>query len=171
MTGPAESMRLRVLPLFAAAALAGCGGAPAGGAGFPGVQARGEVAMGVDQYTSSHVFEPLPDGGRVVLQRDAADSAGTAVIRVHLGRIAAAFAEGDFRLPGFVHAREVPGTRTMAERRAAIRYYSDTLPRGGQVRIVTTDPEALRAVHEFLAFQRSDHHAGAHLPGDSAAVP
>src|SRR3712207_4822980 len=26
---------------------------------FAGVQARGEVAMGVDQYTSAHVFEDL----------------------------------------------------------------------------------------------------------------
>jgi len=26
--------------------------------------------------------------------------------------------------------------------------------------MVTADPEARRAIHEFMAFQRRDHHAG-----------
>jgi hypothetical protein len=34
--------------------------------------------------------------------------------------------------------------------------------RGAEVRIHTTDPVALAAVHEFLAFQRIAHHAAAH---------
>ena len=37
---------------------------------FASMQSRGEVVMGVDQYTSAHVFEDLPDGGRIVLDRD-----------------------------------------------------------------------------------------------------
>src|SRR5881275_786571 len=45
---------------------------------FAALQKRGEMTMGVDQYTSAHRFEPLPDGGRIVLQRDSADSAGEA---------------------------------------------------------------------------------------------
>ena len=130
--------------------------------GFAGVQERGAMAMGVDQYTSSHVFESLPDGGRIVLQRDSVDSAGTATIRMHLQHIARAFADGDFALPGFVHATQVPGTEVMAARQASIRYSFDTLPRGGQVRIRTTDSLAVRAVHDFLAFQRHDHHAAGH---------
>jgi hypothetical protein len=120
--------------------------------------------MGVDQYTSSHVFEPLPDGGRIVLQRDEVDSAGTATIRAHLADIAGRFSAGDFRIPGFVHAQEVPGTREMAARRAVIRYQADTLPRGGMVRITSSDSVAIAAIHEFLAFQRMDHRAGVHHP-------
>ena len=162
-------MATRSGALASLALLAACRGAPGDERRFPGVQERGAVAMGVDQYTSAHVFEPLPDGGRIVLQRDSTDAAGTAVIREHMQRIAAAFATGDFRLPGFVHEQEVPGTAVMAERRAGITYTADTLPRGGQVRIRTDDPEAVRAVHEFLAFQRADHRAGSHLHGDSAA--
>jgi hypothetical protein len=118
--------------------------------------------MGVDQYTSSHVFESLPDGGRIVLQRDSADSEGTAVIRAHMRDIAARFAAGDFTIPGAVHAREVPGTKVMAERAAFIRYAADTLPRGGQVRVTTNDPAAIAAIHEFLQFQRMDHRAAGH---------
>src|SRR5690242_1144879 len=101
--------------------------APALDSGFAGVQRRGAAAMGVDQYTSSHVFEPLPDGGRIELQRDADDSAGTARIRQHMTEIAARFGAGDFSLPGFVHAREVPGTAVMAARRASISYTVESL--------------------------------------------
>jgi hypothetical protein len=127
---------------------------------FAGVQRRGREVMGVDQYTSTHRFESLPDGGRIVLQRDTADAEGTALIRAHLEHIARAFAAGDFRLPGEVHAQAVPGTPTMAARRAFIRYTVDTLPRGGELRLRSTDPTAVRAIHEFLAFQRREHHAG-----------
>ena len=115
--------------------------------------------MGVDQYTSTHVFESLPDGGRIVLQRDLADSAGEATIRAHLRHIARAFAAGDFQLPGFVHAQAVPGTARMKAARTAISYTMDTLPRGGMVRLRSADSSAVRAIHEFLAFQRRDHHA------------
>lgn len=117
--------------------------------------------MGVDQYSSTHVFEPLPDGGRIVLQRDGVDPVGTAVIREHMASIARAFSNGDFRLPGFVHDREVPGTAVMAARRGAIRYTSVKLPRGAGIRITTADSQAVRAIHAFLAFQRHDHRAGA----------
>jgi hypothetical protein len=134
----------------------------AGDSAFAGVQARGGVAMGVNQYTSRHVFEPLPDGGRIALQRDAADSEGAARIRSHMHEIARRFAAGDFALPGFVHARVVPGTEIMAAKRAAIAYAVDTLPRGAAMRIRSADSTAVRAIHEFLAFQRHDHRAGAH---------
>jgi hypothetical protein len=146
-----------------------CAPAPQGGtsssggdSSFAAMQERGMEAMGVDQYTSSHIFEPLPDGGRIVLQRDSVDSAGTEAIREHLASIAVAFSEGRFDIPGFVHAQVVPGTAIMAGRRTTITYTMDTLPRGGEVVIRTGDSTAVTAVHEFLAFQRSAHHAMGH---------
>ena len=155
--------------VYLAWALAACGPSAspkppvaAGDSAFAGVQARGGVAMGVNQYTSRHVFEPLPDGGRIALQREAADSEGAAQIRRHMHEIAGRFAAGDFALPGFVHARVVPGTEIMAARRTAIAYAVDTLPRGAALRIRSADSAAVRAIHEFLAFQRHDHRAGAH---------
>lgn len=129
---------------------------------FAALQQRGATAMGVDQYTSTHVFEALPDGGRIELQRDVEDPTGIEVIRSHLQGIADAFGRGDFRAPGFVHDGEVPGTNIMAERRARITYTYSALPRGGEVRIVTTDPKAIAAIHAFLAFQRGDHRTGEH---------
>src|SRR5437764_4105242 len=47
---------------------------------FAALQKRGEMTMGVDQYTAAHRFEPLPDGGRIVLQRASADRAGEATL-------------------------------------------------------------------------------------------
>ena len=119
--------------------------------------------MGVDQYTSAHVFEDLPDGGRIVLQRaDSTDTADIAAIRNHLHTIAAAFARGDFALPGQVHDQVVPGTAVMSTAATRIEYHASDLPRGGQVRIVTGDTAALTAIHTFLAFQRREHHAAGH---------
>ena len=129
---------------------------------FAEVQRRGHAAMGVDQYTSTHLFQPLPDGGRIELQRDAADSADRVRILEHMRKIAAAFGAGDFSVPGFVHARDVPGTAAMAARRARISFVVESLPRGAAVRLTTGDTSAIEAIHEFLAFQRQDHRAGTH---------
>lgn len=127
---------------------------------FAALQARGHVHMGVDQYTSTHRFDTLPDGGRIELRRDTDDARDIATIRAHLRGIARAFAHGDFGTPAAVHARAVPGTEVMAARRALIRYTYRDLPGGGEVRIATADPQALAAIHAFMAFQREDHRAG-----------
>lgn len=128
--------------------------------GFAAMQARGRGAMGVDQYTSTHHFDSLPDGARIELQRDSADEPGAAAIRDHLRAIAAAFASGDFTTPAFVHGQAVPGSAVMAARRDRIRYQVHDLPRGAELRITTSDAEALRAIQQFMAYQRREHRAG-----------
>ena len=50
--------------------------------GFAAMQQRGKMAMGVDQTTSTHRFDALPDGGRIELQRDTDDSLGQAHNRI-----------------------------------------------------------------------------------------
>ncbi len=130
---------------------------------FAAVQSRGEAVMGVDQYTSAHVFEDLPDGGRIILDRDSpTDTVGVTRIRQHMHDITAAFEAGDFTKPFQVHAEAVPGTAVMAARRSAISYREVDRPRGAEVRIRTRDPAAIAAVHAFLAFQRGAHHAAGH---------
>jgi hypothetical protein len=54
----------------------------------------------------------------------------------------------------------VPGTAAMARLKNEITYKASDLPRGGEVRITTKNAEAVKAIHEFLAFQRGEHHAG-----------
>lgn len=119
--------------------------------------------MGVNQYTSQHVFESLPTGGRIVLQRKESDSVGEAAIRAHMRTIATAFTSGDFAVPGFVHATsEVPGTVVMKQLKAEITYTPQDLPRGAEVVISTKNPKAVSAIHDFLVFQRMDHRTGMH---------
>ena len=120
------------------------------------------MAMGVDQNTSHHVFDDLADGGRIELQADSADSTAIAAIRAHLSTITSAFQAGNFSTPDFVHSGRVPGTDVMAAKRSAISYVFAALPRGGEVRITTHDAEALHAIHQFLAYQRQEHHAMGH---------
>jgi hypothetical protein len=161
-----------MVALILAAALSGCGDGPESRAGesaedsaFAALQERGAAkeGMGVDQYASVHRFDDLPDGGRIEFQDTAGDDDAVERIRAHLQEIVADFARGDFSTPAFVHDMEaIPGTRVMAERRDTIRYTYAQLPRGGEVRIETADSVALRAVHEFLAFQRLDHRAMGH---------
>jgi hypothetical protein len=146
---------------FAVAVLFGrplAGQAPADSA-YRAMQARGRETMGVEQTTSTHRFEALPDGGRIVLVRNTDDSAGTATIRAHLHDMRTAFGAGDFSMPMSIHMQTVPGASVMAARHALITYTASDLPNGGQLRITTTDSAALDAIHQFLAFQRREHHA------------
>jgi hypothetical protein len=123
------------------------------------MQQRGKMAMGVDQYTSTHKFDALPVGGRIELLRDMDDSLGIAQIRAHLRLIQHAFQAGDFSTPAFVHMQTMPGTAMMAKKRDVIEYVYHDLPRGGEVVMETKDPEALAAIHDFMDAQRMGHHA------------
>lgn len=160
MSARRRAMSLALSAFVAGAAQAQANAAQARDSAFRAVQARGGQVMGVDQYSSQHRFDLLPDGARISLQRDVYDRAGTAVIRAHLRDIARAFAKGDFSSPAMVHDVEVPGTATMAARRHSITYRMRNLPRGGEVLITTRDTAALRAINEFVQFQRMDHRAG-----------
>jgi hypothetical protein len=82
-----------------------------------------------------------------------------AQIRAHIRDIAKAFSAGDFSTPEFVHMSEVPGTRVMREKRSVIAYEPRDVPRGAELLIRTADPDALRAIHDFMAYQRGEHHA------------
>jgi hypothetical protein len=48
----------------------------------------------------------------------------------------------------------------MKEKHAEISYSFEELEAGGRVRIKTANPDALKAVHDFLRFQIEDHHTG-----------
>jgi hypothetical protein len=162
--------RLFVLTCVVTVLSSACGRTPPADTAFATMQERGSVVMGVDQYTSHHVFEDLPDGGRIVLDNDdATDTAAIGRIRAHMRDIAAAFGRGDFTKPFAVHGMPVPGTSTMAARHGAITYEEIDRPRGAEVRIRSTDSAAVTAVHDFLTFQRGAHHAAAHegMPGHS----
>jgi hypothetical protein len=131
--------------------------------GFAKVQTRGAMVMGVDQTRSHHVFEDLPDGGRIIYTvDDQADTGGTLMIRHHLSQIQDRFAAGDFSDPSRVHDLTVPGTGTMTRLRDRIHYRFTERPGGAELGISSDDPEARAAIHDFLTFQRMDHRAPGH---------
>ena len=125
---------------------------------FAAMQNRGQMAMGVDQYQSKHRFTPTPDGGTIELQSDTGDSLDVAQIRAHLKLIQHAFKAGDFSTPTFVHAHAMPGSSAMSANSKLIEYSYKDLPRGGEVRITSSDKIAVKAIHDFLDAQSSEHH-------------
>ena len=131
-----------------------------------GVQERGDRGMGFSHEKTVHHFRLSPDGGSIeVTANTASDAESRDQIRMHLGHIAKAFAEGDFAIPMFVHDTVPPGISTMKRRGNAIEYRYEEIPGGARVRISTSDADALDAIHDFLRFQIADHETG-----DSAAI-
>jgi hypothetical protein len=70
------------------------------------------------------------------------------------------FSSREFSIPMFVHDQVSPGVPGMKAKRAEISCTFEELPAGGRVAIKTTNPNALRAIHDFLRFQIADHHTG-----------
>jgi hypothetical protein len=126
-----------------------------------GVENRGDHAMGFSHETTTHHFTLLPDGGIIEVDiRANQDDPTRDQIRGHLSHIAGMFNENNFDVPMFIHDRVPPGVPVMKEKHATINYIFQPTDRGGQVRILTHDPEALKAIHEFLVFQIQDHRTG-----------
>ena len=123
---------------------------------------RGKMVMGFDQARTTHHFLLFNDGGAIdVGVKDSADTKNRDAIRSHLPHVAMMFGEGNFEAPMLVHdSTRVPGTKVMAERKGVIRYQYVETATGGRVNIVTSDPEALAAVHTFLKFQIAEHKTG-----------
>jgi hypothetical protein len=125
------------------------------------VEKHGDEAMGFPLDKTTHHFRLYSDGGAIeVTVNDSKDSQNMQAIRSHLTHIARVFSEGEFSIPMFVHDQVPPGVPVMKEKRAEIAYTFEELPSGGRMRIKTTNPEALKAVHDFLRFQIVDHHTG-----------
>lgn len=128
----------------------------------PGMDQRGAAVMGFDQIRTAHHFYLYPDGGAIdVAVKDQADTVNRDAIRSHLPHIAMLFGQGDFAAPMLVHdSKNVPGVAEMARLKEKIAYVYAETPPGGRVDIRTSDPAALKAVHEFLKFQIADHKTG-----------
>jgi hypothetical protein len=125
------------------------------------VEKHGDEAMGFPHDKTSHHFRLYSDGGAIeVIVNDTKDSQNMQAIRSHLTYIVTMFSNGEFSIPMFIHDQVPPGVPVMKEKRADISYSFEELPAGGRVRIKTANPDALKAIHEFLRFQIADHRTG-----------
>jgi hypothetical protein len=125
------------------------------------VEKQGDEAMGFPHDKTTHHFRLYSDGGAIeVTVNDSSDFQNVQAIQSHLAHITALFSNGDFSIPMFVHGQTPPGVSAMKENRAESSYSFEPLPTGGRVRIKTTNPDALKAIHDFLRFQIKDHQTG-----------
>jgi hypothetical protein len=126
-----------------------------------GVQTRGDQAMGFSHEMTTHHFLLTEDGGVIEAEADNPnDNASRDAIWQHMEHIAMLFSEGDFTAPMFIHGQTPPGVPTMKRLKDRITYRAKPTEQGAEVQISTANPEALEAVHQFLAFQIKDHHTG-----------
>jgi hypothetical protein len=122
---------------------------------------RGEKGMGFSQQATTHHFLLLADGGAIEIEtKDVKDSGTRDQIREHLSHVAKMFSDGNFEIPMFIHDKTPPGVPTMTELRNEIHYDFEPMDAGGRVRIHTSNPRAVQAVHEFLRFQITEHQTG-----------
>jgi hypothetical protein len=125
------------------------------------VDQRGDHVMGFSHEKTTHHFRLYRDGGSIeVTANDPKDTQTRDQIQTHLEHIAMMFAAGDFNAPMLVHDKVPPGVPVMTEHKTEIKCAYHKTSRGARVLIVTRNPDALSAVHEFLRFQITDHKTG-----------
>jgi len=130
------------------------------------VQQRGDHVMGFSHDKATHHFRLFSNGGAIEVEAtNPSDLESRDQIRAHLAHIAYLFAQGDFQSPMLIHDRVPPGVPTLDRLKSSISYKFEETSRGARVRITTGNAEAVKAIHEFLKFQISDH-----LTGDSTEI-
>ncbi len=128
---------------------------------------RGNAAMGFDQNKTTHHFLLARDGGSIQVEsNNAADTTSRHLIRQHLKTISEQFANGDFSAPLMTHAEMPPGAREMQRLKSAITYSFEERPQGASARISSSNPDAVKAIHDFLVYQIKEH-----VTGDPTAIP
>lgn len=129
--------------------------------GHGAIVSRGDHATGFSHETTTHHFRLYKTGGAIeVSANDPKDATSRDQIRMHLAHISKLFAAGDFDIPMFIHATNPPGAALMSQLRDQIRYDYRETDRGAQLLISTANQKAVRAIHDFLLFQITDHRTG-----------
>jgi hypothetical protein len=67
------------------------------------------------------------------------------------------FSQGNFAKPFFIHARQVPGTKVMSEKKDLIKYSIVNIKNGSALVLTTTDKQLIDAIGQFVMFQATAH--------------
>ena len=125
------------------------------------MEKRGDQGMGFAQDKTTHHFLLRRDGGAIqVTANSSGDKASKEEIQMHLRHTAQAFHSGDFNIPMFVHDQTPPGVVVMQKLKGDITYKYQELENGARVVISSSNAEAVKAIHEFLKFQITEHKTG-----------
>lgn len=122
------------------------------------VARRGAQVMPFDLEQTTHLFQPLNDGGvQRVTAKDQKNDQQIRLIRTHLEEEAARFGHGDFSDPKKIHGDDMPGVAELSRGAARIRVNYTELPNGAEIRYATTDTALIAAIHQWFHAQLHDH--------------
>ena len=80
------------------------------------VAARGEHVMPFNLEETTHIFQPLPEGGlQTVIADSPTDTQQISLIQTHLQSEANKFSSGDFSDPAAIHGDAMPGLSTLSK--------------------------------------------------------
>jgi len=158
-----HSMRAGIGVAALLAALVACGGTELEQRRAAVAEAGAEV-MPFDLERTTHIFEPLEDGGLQTILSDDEDAEQVALIRAHLAEEADRFARGDFHDPSMIHGEDMPGLHALMTGHDRITVTYQDVEHGGEVRYESRDPELVDAIHAWFEAQVRDHgdHARSH---------
>jgi hypothetical protein len=119
---------------------------------------RGDIAMGFNQSKISHQFKSTPTGGEILITAlNNSDIETIKQIKNHISVIQKEFASGNFTKPFYIHAQDIPGTTIMGEKKDFIKYSINEIDNGATLILETKDKELVDAIHQFMAFQGTEH--------------
>lgn len=119
---------------------------------------RGNIAMGFDQNKIRHKFTATENGGKITINSlNANDISTINQIKEHIKNIQNDFSNGNFTKPFFIHAKEVPGTKIMSEKKNLIKYRINELTNGSETILNTADKELVDSIHQFITYQNNAH--------------
>ncbi|HEX5187422.1 MAG TPA: hypothetical protein VFV86_11085 [Nitrososphaeraceae archaeon] len=119
---------------------------------------RGDVAMGFNQSKISHQFKSTSSGGEIwITALNNSDIETIKQIKNHISVIQKEFSSGNFTKPFYIHVKDVPGTKIMSEKKDLIDYSINEIDNGATLILEAKDKELLDAIHQFMAFQGTEH--------------
>ena len=128
------------------------------------VAMKGATVMPFDLARTTHFFDDDATGGvETVTANDRSDAGQVALIRSHLATEAERFGRGDFSDPAKIHGADMPGLAALSAAGPRLRVTYLDVPGGASLRYESRDPAIIAAIHDWLAAQRADHAAHAHM--------
>ena len=158
--------KLIALPATLLVAASGCADSSIDPTRQEQVAGRGAEVMPFDLDRTTHVFEPLADGGlQTVVADDPTDEGQIRLIRQHLRKEATAFSRGDFGDPAAIHGDSMPGLKELEQSYRKISVTFIESPDGARLRYRSGSAVAVDALHRWFEAQLMDHgedarHAG-----------
>ncbi len=121
------------------AALAACGGSDLDQRQEQVAEA-GSAVMPFDLNRTTHVFEPLENGGLQTVVSNDGDTEQVVLIRAHLAEEAERLSRGDFHDPTMIHGEDMPGLHALVtgHDRLTITYRESEW--GAEIEYVSEDP-------------------------------